>query len=457
MNMKKDIKQNRNNNRRFILDFMALALPIMLQSLTGNILNICDTMMVGKVSSVAISAVTVSNKVFMIFSLCTFGIASGISMFMSQYYGAENIVKAKKTYKFGLQACVVVALIFLAALTVMPETLIRIFVKGDNIVYLALEYVAVVKWSYIPFAINQISAVLFRVFKKQRIPMNVSILSVGVNILLNYILIYGKFGAPALGVSGAAAATLISRCIECVTLLVMVLVFNNGKEIFTKGYGTLSRNVKLGIMKKTIPLMFNEGIYAIALTLVFRNYCVVNEAYIPAVTVVDNVFDLINVAFMGCAHAAGIVIGKVLGSGNMEKAKEESKKLIVLGLSVSLLCSLVVIAISDFVPMLFSLTGNLFGMATTLLRTKAVFSWGQGYGLTVYFILRAGGDVKAVLLLDGLFNLYGPFFISTIVTYCTGWPIQIVYMCTEATYLLKIFIATYFYKRGKWCRNLTIG
>ncbi len=287
--------------------------------------------------------------------------------------------------------------------------------------------------------------------------MNVSILSVGVNILLNYILIYGKFGAPALGVSGAAAATLISRCIECVTLLVMVLVFNNGKEIFTKGYGTLSRNVKLGIMKKTIPLMFNEGIYAIALTLVFRNYCVVNEAYIPAVTVVDNVFDLINVAFMGCAHAAGIVIGKVLGSGNMEKAKEESKKLIVLGLSVSLLCSLVVIAISDFVPMLFSLTGNLFGMATTLLRTKAVFSWGQGYGLTVYFILRAGGDVKAVLLLDGLFNLYGPFFISTIVTYCTGWPIQIVYMCTEATYLLKIFIATYFYKRGKWCRNLTIG
>lgn len=455
--MKKDIKQNRNNNRRFILDFMALALPIMLQSLTGNILNICDTMMVGKVSSVAISAVTVSNKVFMIFSLCTFGIASGISMFMSQYYGAENIVKAKKTYKFGLQACVVVALIFLAALTVMPETLIRIFVKGDNIVYLALEYVAVVKWSYIPFAINQISAVLFRVFKKQRIPMNVSILSVGVNILLNYILIYGKFGAPALGVSGAAAATLISRCIECVTLLVMVLVFNNGKEIFTKGYGTLSRNVKLGIMKKTIPLMFNEGIYAIALTLVFRNYCVVNEAYIPAVTVVDNVFDLINVAFMGCAHAAGIVIGKVLGSGNMEKAKEESKKLIVLGLSVSLLCSLVVIAISGFVPMLFSLTGNLFGMATTLLRTKAVFSWGQGYGLTVYFILRAGGDVKAVLLLDGLFNLYGPFFISTIVTYCTGWPIQIVYMCTEATYLLKIFIATYFYKRGKWCRNLTIG
>lgn len=453
--MKKYIKQSRNGNKKFILDFMALALPIMLQSLTGNILNICDTMMVGKVSAVAISAVTVSNKVFMIFSLCTFGMASGISMFMSQYYGAENIVKARKTYKFGLQACMVIALLFLGALTVMPEMLIRIFVKGDDIVRLALKYVAVVKWSYIPFAVNQISAVFFRVFKKQRIPMNVSIISVGVNILLNYILIYGKFGMPALGVSGAAAATLISRCIECTTLLIIILVFHHGKEIFSKGYGALSRTVKLQIMKKTIPLMFNEGIYAIALTLVFRNYCVVNEAYIPAVTVVDNVFDLVNVAFMGCAHAAGIVIGKILGSGNMEKAKSESKKLIVLGLVVSLVCSFVVITISGFVPMLFSLTGNLFGMATTLLRTKALFSWGQGYGLTVYFILRAGGDVKAVLLLDGLFNLYGPFLVSTIVTYCTGWPIQIVYMCTEATYLLKIFIATYFYKRGKWCRNLT--
>lgn len=454
--MKKYIKRNRNSNKKFILEFMALALPIMLQSLTGNILNICDTMMVGKVSSIAISAVTVSNKIFMIFSLCTFGMASGISMFMSQYYGAEKIKKAKNTYKFGLQACIIIGILFLGALTIMPEPLIRIFVKGDEIVYLALKYVDVVKWSYVPFAINQICAVYFRVFKKQHIPMNVSIVSVGVNIILNYILIYGKLGMPAFGVSGAATATLLSRCIECSTLLIIILVIGREKEVFTRGYGSLSRRMKMEIMKKTIPLMFNEGIYAVALTLVFRNYCVVNEAYIPAVTVVDNVFDLVNVAFMGCAHAAGIVIGKVLGSGNIEEAKAKSKKLIVLGLVVSLMCSFVVITISGFVPMLFSLTGNLFGMATTLLRTKALFSWGQGYGLTVYFILRAGGDVKAVLLLDGLFNLYGPFLISTLVTYCTAWPIQIVYMCTEATYLLKIFIATYFYKRGKWCRNLAV-
>ena len=152
--MKKYIKRNRNSNRKFILEFMALALPIMLQSLTGNILNICDTMMVGKVSSIAISAVTVSNKIFMIFSLCTFGMASGISMFMSQYYGAENIKKAKNTYKFGLQACIIIGILFLGALTIMPEPLIRIFVKGDEIVYLALKYVDVVKWSYVPFAIN---------------------------------------------------------------------------------------------------------------------------------------------------------------------------------------------------------------------------------------------------------------------------------------------------------------
>ncbi len=455
--MKKDIKQNKSSNKTFIFEFFALALPIMLQSLTGNILNICDTMMVGKISATAISAVTVSNKVFMIFSLCTFGVASGISMFMSQYYGAQDISKAKKAYKFGLQICVVIALIFFGTLTIIPEVWIKIFVKGSDIVEQALKYIAIVKWSYVPFAINQICAVFFRVFKKQRIPMNVSIISVGTNILLNYMLIYGKCGIPALGIKGAAAATLISRCIECITLMVIILFFQDGKEIFTRNYGALSARIKLIIMKKTIPLMINESIYAVALTLVFRNYCVVNEAYIPAVTVVDNVFDLVNVAFMGCANAAGIVIGKELGYGDMDGARSKSKKLIRLGFCVSLMCSLVVMAISGFVPMLFSLTGNLFGMATTLLRTKAVFSWSQGYGLTVYYILRAGGDVKAVLLLDGLFNLYGPLFVSTIVTYCTGWPIQTVYMCTEATYLLKIFIATYFYKRGKWCRNLTAG
>lgn len=200
--------------------------------------------------------------------------------------------------------------------------------------------------------------------------------------------------------------------------------------------------------------MLNEGMWAIALSLVFRNYCRVSETYIPAITVVDNVFDLLNVAYYGCSVAAGIVIGKVLGTGNMKKHGRHRKTHCYLPYNKYQCHGVNLCHIGSFTKILL-IDGSVYTMATTLLIMKAMFGWTQGYSETIYYIIRAGGDVKAVLVIDGLFMLYGPFLMSTIVSYGTNWPIQIVYLCTEATYIIKIIVATYFYRRKKWCRNLT--
>lgn len=439
----------------FLKQFFVLALPIMLQQLSGTILNICDTIMVGKISDKAISAVTVANKTYSIYALFIFGISSGIMMFMSQYYGAGKIKLAKNTLKFGLQVCITIAGVFVLAIVLFPQFFIHIFVKGTEILNLGTDYIRIVVWSYIPMALSQMLAVYFRVFKKQNIPGIMSIVSVGLNVILNYMLIYGKFGMPRLEVEGAALATAISRYIEFFVLFSILMIFHHGKEIFKTSSVRLNLTKKLEIMKKTIPLMFNEGLWAIALSLVFRNYCHVSETYIPAITVVDNVFDLLNVAFYGCSVASGIVIGKILGTGDMKKAWNTSKRLIAVCLTTSITATVLICALSGVLPRFFSLTGSVFTMATTLLIMKAMFGWTQGYSETIYYIIRAGGDVKAVLLIDGLFMIYGPLLMSTIVSYGTDWPIQIVYLCTEATYIIKILVATYFYRRKKWCRNLT--
>lgn len=438
----------------FLKEFFALAFPIMLQQLSGTILNICDTIMVGKISDKAISAVTVANKTYLIYALFIFGITSGIMMFMSQYYGAGKYKLAKNTLKFGLEVCIVIAAIFVIAIVLFPQFFIHIFVNGKEILELGTRYIRIVVWSYIPMAISQMLAVYFRVFKKQNIPGAMSVISVGLNILFNYMFIYGKLGMPELGIEGAAIATTTARYIECMVLFTILMLFHNGKEIFREKDETLNFSKKMIIIKKTIPLMFNEGMWAIALSLVFRNYCHVSETYIPAITVVDNVFDLLNVAFYGCSVAAGIVIGKVLGTGDMKKAWSTSKKLIAICLVTSITGAVLICALSGILPGFFSLRGNVFAMATTLLITKAAFSWTQGYSETIYYIIRAGGEVRAVLVIDGLFMMYGPFLMSTIVSYGTDWPIQIVYLCTEATYIIKIMVATYFYRRKKWCRNL---
>lgn len=439
----------------FLKEFFVLALPIMLQQLSGTILNICDTIMVGKISDKAISAVTVANKTYLIYALFIYGISSGIMMFMSQYYGAKKYKLAKNTLKFGLEVCIIITAIFVIAIVLFPTFFIHIFVSGKEILDLGTQYIRIVVWSYIPMALSQILAVYFRVFKKQNIPGVMSMVSVGLNILFNYMFIYGKLGMPRLEIEGAALATTVARYIEFMFLFTILMLFHNGKEIFKASAVKLSISKKIEIIRKTIPLMLNEGMWAIALSLVFRNYCRVSETYIPAITVVDNVFDLLNVAYYGCSVAAGIVIGKVLGTGNMKKAWTTSKKLIAICLTTSISATVLICATSGVLPRFFSLTGSVYTMATTLLIMKAMFGWTQGYSETIYYIIRAGGDVKAVLVIDGLFMLYGPFLMSTIVSYGTNWPIQIVYLCTEATYIIKIIVATYFYRRKKWCGNLT--
>lgn len=445
----------KKDKKTFLIDFFSLAVPIMLQSLSGNILNLCDTLMVSQLSETAISGVTVANKTFFIFHLVIFGASSGVSIFMAQYYGAKDQKSCRLAFGFGIRMCLGIAAAFLLFLLAAPKLVFTLYVKNGETIAAGLSYIKIVRFSYVPVAVNVMMAVYFRIHKKQSIPMYSGILSVAVNILFNYILIFGKFGAPRLEIRGAALATLLSRIFEMSILLVLFYRHRKkaGEKIRRK---SLNSHMRGTMLKKILPLIVNEAVWAASLNMIFKNYCYVNEAYIPAITVVDNIFDMVNVAFIGCSTAAGIVMGKWLGANKLSEAKKISLRLIKIDLSVSVLVSLCVFLVAPYIPSLFSLTGELLGVTTLLLRIKVLFTWTQGYGETVYYILRAGGDTREVFLLDGLFMLLGPFLVSTLASRFTGWPLPYVYFCTEGVYLTKLFVTTWLYKKGRWIKNMAL-
>lgn len=318
-----------------------------------------------------------------------------------------------------------------------------------------MSYIKIVRFSYVPVAVNVMMAVYFRIHQKQSIPMYTGIFSVAVNILFNYILIFGKLGAPRLEIRGAALATLFSRILEMGMLL--ILFYRHWKlEGGKRKKETISWHMRGIMLRKILPLIVNETVWAAALNMIFKNYCYVNENYIPAITVVDNIFDMVNVAFIGCSTTAGIVMGKWLGANKLSEAKKISVRLIKIDLFVSVAVSLCVFLVAPYIPLLFSLTGELLSVTTLLLRIKVLFTWTQGYGETIYYILRAGGDTREVFLVDGLFMLIGPFLVSTLASHFTGWPLPCVYFCTEGIYLTKLFVTTYLYKKGKWIKNIAV-
>lgn len=441
-----------SRRKAFLKEFFFLAIPVMLQSLSGNILNICDTMMVGRISEIAISGVTVANKTYFIYTLVIFGASSGISIFMAQYYGSGRMKICNGIFRFGLLLCVGIGAVFLVLLSTVPWAVVKLYVKNPETIAVSLSYIKIVRFSYIPAAITGVCAVYFRIIQKSYVPMLTGFGSMLMNVLLNYALIYGHLGFPTLGVTGAAIATLVSRCMEMAAVLVVfAVIFSKGE----RGVEQLTKETKLFIIQKIIPLICNETIWAVALTMVFRNYCRINEEYIPAITVVDNVFDLVNVAFAGCSTAAGVMMGKILGSGKLGEAREDAKKMIKINLAVVITSSLLVILVAPWIPRIFSLTGSSLLAATGLLRIKAAFCWMYGYGETIYYILRAGGDTKAVLMVDGLCVVFGPLLVSGLLVAFSDFSLQMVYCFTEASNILKVVIASYLLKQGAWLKNLT--
>ncbi|WP_196029479.1 MATE family efflux transporter [Longicatena caecimuris] len=440
--------------RSFLRYFMGLALPVILQQLLAHLLAMSDTIMLGAFSEDAISAVSVANKYFFIYNLVIFGLSNGVGLFISQYHVALQKENENRTLRFGLRLCVYTAIIFMVILLVFPSFIMSLFVKNEVLIRLGNVYNGIVVFSYLPYALAQMLGVGYRVIAQPRIPMYAGCLSFLLNIALNYALIFGHFGFPSLGVAGAGIATLCSRIVEALFLCAVALRKESEFYLLT-AYTRFSLREKYKIAQRAIPLVCNEFIWSLGLSLIFMNYCAVDERYIPALTVVDTIASMIYVAFSGCSAVTGVVIGNDLGAGKLKQAKLDAKKMIRIGLSIYIVGCALVLCTSPIAPFLFSLQGESRHMAMQLLMIKACITWTQGYSETIYYILRAGGDTRSVLCIDGLFTCFGPLLLSTLCARVLHIPMLWMFAIVEGSSIFKIFIATWFYRKETWLKNLT--
>lgn len=442
------------NNKEFLRYYFKLTLPVMIQQLLVNLVSMCDTLMISGVGENAISAVAVANKFFFIYSLAIFGLSNGVGLYISQYYGANDQVNYNRVFRYGNILCIIISAVVMGFLFIYPELTISIFVKNPSIIQMGLEYVEVVRWSYIPFAIASMCSVAFRVMGKPQIPMLSGLVSFVTNVILNYVFIMGHFGFPKMGVAGAALATVISRWVEMILLLIIVNLKSSTIRMKIP-YGKLSTSFKKDMITKAIPLMCNEVMYSLGLSIVFLNFSYMSEKAIPALTVVDNINNLVYVLFSGCGVAIGVMVGSELGANRVSKAKENAKNMILMALLTYAFGSAIILFTSGITPKAFSLHASSLHLATMLLIVKALLSWTQGYSNTIYYILRSGGDTKSVLMIDGLFTWFGPVFISFLFSRVFPVDFLMLYIAVEAMGLVKVCIATFYYKKGKWIRNLT--
>ena len=446
---------NTIKNRDLMRMMGKLALPIAAQSLIGSSLSLIDNLMVGSLGELELNAVGVSVQLFFISWMLLFGFTSGTATFISQFYGVGDMKSIKKTTGFGLTVAGGIGLMFFFVGMAFPEYVLRIFTRFPEVIELGVVYIRTGAPCFLFLAITQPFTVALRATQQTKLPLYASVTALVLNTFLNYVLIFGKFGAPALGVQGAALATSISRFVEMSIILFIVFGRKNIVAGKFSEYFSYGKELAMRIVKNALPTTINETMWGLGTSLyvaAFARIGITAGAAIQACNTISNMFSL---AAFSVGDAVLILVGQKLGEGKPELAYEMSKKMVVAGLIIGVIAGVGLIAAGEPLLSLFEFTEEGADAAMKILIIYGALMWLNLYnGIHITGTLRCGGDTRFAMFTEvGTVWLIGvpAAFITSLYF---GWPVYFALLAVKSEELVKGIILTKRYLSKKWLNNV---
>ncbi|MEA4929701.1 MAG: MATE family efflux transporter [Candidatus Limiplasma sp.] len=447
-------------SRAFNKGALSVMLPVMVQQFVNSMFNMVDNLMVGSLDlqGYAMSAVSVANKPILIFNGILFGLAGAGGLLISQYFGAKDRKSCVGIFWLEITLALLSAAGFFVCLFSFPETLMRLFVTDPHTVELGAQYMRIISFSYFPAAVSGVCIFSLRSIGQNRTSMIMSLCSMAINATFNYLLIFGSLGFPRLGVRGAALATLLARLFELTFYLTLML---RGRlyYTFTPSAGLkLEGTVRRQFRAKAVPLVVNELLYSLGLSMFFWCYARMDETALPALTIAELAYQISAVIFTGNSSAVSVLIGAELGAGRLDLARDHAKKLfsltIVIGLISAMLCS----GLALVLPYCYNLNDSLRTLATRLTLVMALFSPAGFVYAFCFFCLRAGGETRDAALLDGGYLWAVPVPASILIALLLPGKLSIflTVLILQVLQNGRIFPGLIVLRKGRWLRNLTL-
>lgn len=442
-------------DKKFLRRIIAIAIPISVQMMLNTILNLVDNIMIGSLGESSIAAVGLANKVFFVFTLLLFGVVSGSSILTAQYFGKRDIRNIRRVLGMSLIIGLSGAILFMIAGLFIPEVVMRIFTPSEGTISIGASYLMIVAISYPITAITNCYIALLRATNKVKAPVFISLVSILVNVVLNYTFIFGNFGAPRLGVQGAAIATVIARVVECVSILSIVYISNGEAAAKLKELVAFDKEFIKKYFITVSPVIANEFMWGLGVTMYSLVYGRMGDSAVAAITITQNVEQICIVIFQGLSSATAVILGNELGANKLKDAEKHAKSFFVLQLMLTIVMGIVCILIRRPLIELFSVEANVASDITRCLTVFVCYLPFRMFNLiNIVGVLRSGGDTKASLLLDitGVWFVGIPFaFLGGIVL---GLPIYYVYAMITIEEVYKFILGFKRYKQKKWLRNI---
>ncbi len=450
-------------DRKFYSMVLAIALPIMIQNGFTNFVSLLDNIMVGRIGTEEMSGVSIANQLIFVFNIIIFGVVSGGGIYGAQYFGKHDDEGIKITIRFkfvlGYIATLLCSIIFL----LWGKELISLFLTGTDDggdIAATLEfgrmYVFVMLFGLPAYTLSQVYSSTLRESGETVLPMKAGLYAIATNLLFNYLLIYGKFGFPELGVTGAAIATVLSRYVEA-AIIVTVSHRKKDRYPFFKGlYRTIliPRKEFCMIIKAAFPLIMNETMWSLGMTFLVQCYSTRGLNAVAGYNISSVLLNIFNVSFLAVGNAIGIIIGQLLGAGKVEEAVESDRKLIVFSVFVGTTAAVLMALVSPFFPHLYNTTEGVRKIATELILAEAVCLPLFAFKNATYFTLRSGGRVWITIVFDSAFlwciGIPTGFIVSRFTTLSVVW----IYLIVQLMDIIKCVLGIILVKKRIWVRNL---
>lgn len=450
-------------DKAFYRKLFRVMVPILIQNLITNFVSLLDNVMVGQVGTEPMSGVAIVNQLLFVFNLCIFGGLAGAGIFTAQFYGKGDEEGVRSTMRIKLYVAVGAVAVFAAVLIGYGEGLISLFLhEGEEGLDLAAtlrygkEYLQVMLLQLIPFAAGQIYSSTLRETGETMLPMKAGVAAVFVNLIFNYILIFGKLGFPAMGVVGAAIATVLSRFVECA--IVMVWPYRHRVRCPYVVGAFRSLRVPGTLLKQAavlgFPLLINELLWSGGMTVLNQCYSLRGLEVVSAFNISTTISNLFFCAFLAMGNAISIIVGQLLGAGELARAVDEDRKLNAFSVALSAAVAVLMALVAPLLPQIYNTTDGVKALAVQLLLAGAAFMPIHAYANACYFTLRSGGKTLITFVFDSLFTWVLSIPVAFVLSRYTSMAILPMYITVEGLTLIKCILGYALVKSERWVKNL---
>lgn len=443
-------------NKIFYKTLLTLCIPIIIQNLLSTLINMVDTIMVGGLGEISVAAIGIANQYFFLYNMALSGITGGAGLFIAQFFGKSDKQNIRKITALSIISAVVLGVVFSLIAILSPKFIINFFSDDKSVIKIAVDYFLIIGFCYPIIAISNVFSMGSRSIRNPKLGMVCSSISLGINIILNYIFIFGKFGMPALGASGAAIATVISRIIELILLISYVYFIKDDYELrFTfDDVKLINKDLVKVYISKSTPTFLNDTLWAFGTVLYAVTYSKAGTSAIAASQIASSTGNFFIMTSVCIAIGSSIMIGNELGADKIKQAIKYCKKFSILVTIVGAIFGVLLIASIPLLIKIFSVSDSLAPDIRKIFLVMGVLMALKTFNTFIIIgVLRSGGDTKYALLLEmgcmWLVSLPLTFFAAY-----KGVPIYILVALTYTEEVAKFIFGVPRAISKKWANNI---